>query len=235
MRTFFPALLSSALFLPLSLRAHDLRLDRVENGYRLHYGHEDLVDHQGTNSLRIDKFRSGECLDGPKREALSPVQKAGELFFARLRCNIVLIRYHAGHFTKTTTGTLESSKRQTRNALHSWVSFEYIKRIELDRTPEAEWSLPLGEPVEITPLFRGRPEAGGWITLLVTENGKPSPSVPVAVSGETRGATDPIGTIRLRLRPHPSQLFQATVRRPLSSMEADEEIHTATLQFEIKG
>lgn len=225
------------LLLPVGLSAHNFRLDRVENGYRLYYGHDGMADHNGPEGLQIEKFRSGECVNASGKQTLLPIPTGDGIFFMGPRCDVILIRYRSGHFTKTTTGTVELPKRRTRNALHSWISFEYIKRIDLDTTPETGWNRPSGEGLEITPFFSGAPTRGGWVTLLVTENGKPLSSVPVAVEDDVRGATDSQGTIRLRLGSRPAQLFQATVRRPLSnaSPDADEEIHTATLQFDIKG
>lgn len=228
-------LCSAFLLLPLSLAAHDFRIDRLNGQYRLYYGHEGGADHKSDRLLKIKKLRSAECLTASKREALLPIANEGDLIFKiKGRCDAVLIRYASGQFTKTTTGTVELPRSMTENAVHSWISYEYLKRLELDSLPAPEWSRPFGERLEITPIFSGNPKEGDWVTLLVTEYGRPLASVPVASDGDVRGVTDANGRIRLRMQHHRWQIFQATLRRPMTG-DTDEEVHTATLQFDLNG
>lgn len=221
----------TTILLGSGLSAHDLWLEAGSGGYLLRYGH---IQPQGADeiALQIDlrKITEPICVTTASRTKLAFTARGGTAF-APGDCEAILLEYRGGNYTKTVEGTLPLPRNQTKNPLRSWISFEYLKSIQ--RWTDAS-RRPLGAPLELTPVTEpARWQVGEKITLLVTAGGKPQSGIVVAVHDDPRGVTDSGGMVNVRIREKGIQIFQATRKIALNRPDADEEIHTALLQFEV--
>ena len=101
------------------------------------------------------------------------------------------------------------------------------------------WSAALAEPLtgwlEMTPL--GDPASlrqGRKLRLRVTFERQPVEGVVVTYDGKPRGLTGRDGGINIRLRHAGFQVIQASLSRPDASGKADEIVHSANLNFELR-
>jgi nickel transport protein len=228
----YPALLSVLLASP-SLSAHDLWLERDSSGYALLYGHRHS-GHAGPETIpyRPETVRQLTCFDaagtriGEGPRAADPTRLTGD-------CAAAYALLSSGHWTKTPYDTRNVPKDQVDVSLKSWVSFEGVKRID-------RWGPGLARPLtgdlEVVPLED--PLAlgdGDKLRLLITFRGEPVTGAVVAYDGKPRGETGADGLVNVKVRHTGIQAVEATLRRPLQSTQADEEVHTSTLTFDLGG
>lgn len=232
----FIAVHSVLILLTLSaapgLIAHDLWLERNPGIYMLRYGHIRPSDQdQISLALSLTGLRGIVCQTVSGRQPLK-FSLLHEKLSAPGNCDAVAVAYEGGYFSKTVNGTVRLPRNQSSNVLKSWLSFEYIKRID---AWNASTSQPLGQRLEITPQSNiETASVGQKITFLVTSNGIPLSGVVVAVHDDPKGVTDSHGLVNIRIREKGTQLFTVTQVVPLKRADADEEIHTARIQFEVK-
>ena len=217
------------LLLPTLAQAHDLWIEKEANAYFLYQGHRHSA-HEGAEVVPYEAaaVKSVLCSEGAgKSRALSPgksypVKFAGE-------CAVLLASFSSGYWTKTPWETKNVPKTGISGVIKSWYSEESVKYV-------VRWTdaMPLGVGLEITPTENPLTlTAGDKLTVLVTDNGKPVAGVPVAYSGDTRGASGADGKVSIRLR-HPGlQLIETSMETPLTDGKADQSIRTASLQFEV--
>lgn len=215
------------------LGAHDLWLESVQGGVVLRYGHiKSEVPDPLNLVLESARVRDAICQTAAGRTAVRFSLTQGQLV-GRGSCDALAVTYEGGFFSKTVNGTVRLPRNQASNVLKSWISFEYVKRID---AWNAATSRPVGQRLEITPQSSiESASVGQKITLLVTSNGAPLSGVVLAVHDEPRGVTDSRGLVNIRIREKGTQLFTATQVVPLKRPDADEEIHTARIQFEVKS
>ncbi len=223
-----PALLT-ALALIGSVEAHDLWLDPANNGYTLLVGHRhsahagrDTVEYSPDAVERMTCFDTAGKATGQGDTRTYPAHVGGD-------CAAVYARLSSGYWTKTPYGTKNVSKDTVDVAVNAWRSFEGVKLIE-------RWGEALGRPLtrdlEVVPLENPLAlEDGDKLRLLVTQGGKPVAGAVVAYEGKPRGETGPDGLVNVKIRHGGLQTIEATLRRPLDGLKADEEVHTATLSF----
>lgn len=227
------ATLLSALVGSPAVLAHDLWLERNNAGLTLLYGHRHS-GHAGPETIeyRPDTVRRVTCFDaagapvGEGAKAVYPARLTGD-------CAAAYALLSSGHWTKTPYGTRNVPKDQVDVSLKSWVSFEGVKRID-------RWGPGLARPVsgDLEVVSLDNPLAlsdGDKLRLLVSFRGEPVAGAVVAYDGKPRGETGADGLVNLKVRHGGIQAIEATLRRPLQSAQADEEVHTSTLTFDLGG
>ncbi len=225
-----PAFLGVLVASP-GVSAHDLWLERDGSGYALLYGHRHS-GHAGPETIeyRPETVRQIACFagDGTRvsegEKAAYPARLAGD-------CAAAYALLSSGHWTKTPYGTRNVPKDRVDVSLKSWVSFEGVKRVD-------RWgpglARPLGGDLEVVPLENPLALGDGHkLRLLITFRGEPAAGAIVAYDGKPRGETGADGLVNLKVRHGGMQVIEATLRRPLQSAQADEEIHTSTLTFDL--
>ncbi len=211
--------------------AHDLWLERDEDGYRLLQGHRHS-SHAGTENVPYAPtiVRGALCLDTQGAvKRLTP----GKTYPVRIagNCVVLLVSLSSGYWSKTPWETKNVPKEQAPGAISSWLSEESVKRIE--RWTGASGS-PLTDGLELTPLTDPLAlKPGDKLVVLVTENRKPRAGIAVAYDGDTRGASGEDGRIAIRLRHGGTQLIAASLETPLGDGKADSLIRTTALHFDL--
>jgi nickel transport protein len=212
---------------------HDLWIERTADGLVLCYGHgrshhegAKLIDYRPEMVVRADCFDSeGNRLEAPV-SGESPVRFSGG-------CASVCVLTSTGYWSKTPQGTKNASKKEARDAVRTWRSFESVKRIDawgdaLSRPLTSDFEItPLEDPLALSP--------GGKIRVLVTLEGAPVEGATVTYDGEARAVTGKDGRANLKMRHGGFQVVQAGLTVPLQSEDADETVYTANLNFEIGG
>jgi len=213
--------------------AHDLWIERTIEGLEVRYGHA-RSGHEGDELLAYgpEMIRRMDCVDAagersdPEWSGETPVRIPGE-------CAAVFVLASTGFWSKTTEGTRNVPKKDSRSPLKSWQSFESAKRI--DRWGEA-LARPFTPDLEITPVENPLVLApGDKVHLLVTFAGEPVGGATVTYDGQPRGLTGKDGRVNLKIRHEGFQVIQAGLTVPINSEDADEIIHTTNLNFEIGG
>lgn len=224
------ALVFAVFALPAA--AHDLWLEKVGAGHALHQGHRH-VGHAGAKRVPYHPgaVKSALCLDSAGNvRALVP----GKTYPVRFSgdCAALQVSFSSGYWSKTAWETKNLPKTGLAGVMKSWLSEESVKRIEGWNAATAQ---PLGSGLEITPLADpAKLAVGDKLLVLVTENRKPRPGVPVAIQGGSRGNTGDDGRIALRIGRAGTQIITAGAESPLSDGKADSLIRAATLQFEVR-
>ena len=217
--------------LALPAAAHDLWLDKDSGGYVLFQGHRHSA-RAGTEVVpyAAGAVKSATCLDAeggtkPLVPGKShPVKLAGD-------CAALLVAFSTGYWTKTASETKNVPKTGVAGVMKSWLSEDAVKRIDRWTAAVAQ---PLGTGLEITPVSDPfKLVIDDKLAVLVTENRKPKPGVPVAYQGDTRGVTGADGRIAIRIRRGGMQLISASIEAPVSDGKADAVIRATVLQFEI--
>jgi nickel transport protein len=218
---------------PGHIEAHDLWLERNEEGLILCYGHMgDGQDGVARIEYPPEHVLSVICLDS-RGNSLEPDIDLSYPVRICCGCAVTCVLTSSGYWTKTPFGTKNLPKDEAKSPLRSWLSYESVKRIDV-------WNEKLMKPfaagLELTPI--NNPlllEKGDKVRLLITYNGDPAKDVPVAYGEKTRGQSDKDGRVNIRLKRGGMQLITASLKVPDDGIKADEIVHTATLIFEIGG
>ncbi len=226
------SLLILILFLFSSVYAHDLWIEKSENGYVLYYGHK-YSSHGGKKLIRYnpDNIQSVQCIDKNGDTVNINVKKEYPLKINE-NCAIIYVHISTGYWTKTPYGTVNKPKNQVNIPINSWLSYESVKRIDFwNKNLEKPFSkkldiIPINNPLEL--------DEGDKLRLLITFDGKPVKNVAVAYDGKFRGLTDSNGRVNIRIKHKGFQLIEATFKEKINSEKADEIIYTTTLNFEVK-
>jgi nickel transport protein len=211
--------------------AHDMWIERDSQGFTLLYGHA----HSGHGGTTLMEYKPEivirvDCFDVEGRKIDAEITRENPMRISA-GCAAVYVLTSSGYWSKTTSGTKNLSKKEAQSPLRSWQSFESVKRID-------EWSDALSRPLtgdfEITALENPLAlKPGDKIHLLVTLEGAPAQGATATYDGEPRGVTGKDGLINLKIRHGGFQMIQAGITLPLESEEADEAVHTTSLNFEI--
>ncbi|WP_457640554.1 DUF4198 domain-containing protein [Persephonella sp.] len=215
-----------------SVYAHDLWIEKSENGYVLYYGHR-YSSHEGKNIIKYnpENIQVVQCVGKDGNLVNLKIKKKYPLVIKE-DCAVMYVHIFSGYWTKTPYGTVNKSKQEVNLSINSWLSYESIKRINL-------WNEKLKKPftkkIDIIPLNNPfKLNSGDKLRLLITFDGKPVNGVAVAYDGRFRGLTDSNGRINIRIRHKGFQLIEATYRKKIYSEKADEILYTTTLNFEVK-
>jgi uncharacterized GH25 family protein len=214
---------------PVLASAHDLWVERAQEGFVVRYRH------RGGELLPIDpaKLKAIRCGDGvsaPADATRGATFSEKEVRFAR-PCSVVSIFIDGGYWSLTPDGEVNRPKNKVENVVRSWASRQYAKWVDA-KSPNAR--AVLGDDLELVPLTDlVKAREGDKVTLLVLSGGRPVPNAAVAVHHRTIGETDSKGEVRLRLRTSGVESISASIRRPHPTPEADAEVLEATLTFEV--
>lgn len=226
---FYALLWATVVTLPAY--AHDLWLDKDGDGYTLLQGHKH-ASHSGQEILPYDAafVKSARCLDAGGTVKTQSMGKTTP-WKTQANCAALLVETSSGYWSKTPWETRNVPKNQISASVRSWLSEESIKRID---TWSAATAQPLGDGLEITPLANPlalKPD--DKLSVLVTENKRPRAGIPVAYSGDTRGASGEDGKVAIRIRHGGTQLISASIETPLNDGRADVLVRATALQFEL--
>lgn len=218
------------LVLSATIHAHDLWLDREAGAYVLHNGHRH-GGHEGAETIPYAPsfVKRARCYGSDGRVVEPPLGDSP--FRMEGACAALMVDVSSGYWGKTPFETLNLPRNEVGQVVASWRSLEAVKRI--DQWREA-FSSPLGDGLEIVP--RENPLAlgpGDKLHLTVVLAGEPVKGAVVSYDGDPRGATDAEGRINIRLRHAGFQLLAASFSRSLDSPEADREVFTSVLNFEL--
>lgn len=234
---YFPLLTALVLtLLSPAIRAHDLWIERTGGAYTLYNGHKH-TDHGGHGGHGGDQVihygpafvTQALCFDTQgqvKHEA-----KGGSPFRLEGECAALTIAASSGFWSKTPKGTLNVPKDEARQVVKSWLSLEWVKRLDA-------WSpalaMPLTPGLELVPLEDPLHLAkGDKLRLQLTLDRQPIAGATVTYDGEPRGLTDEGGRINLRIQHGGFQMIAAGINRPRPSPQADEEVLATALVFEL--
>lgn len=226
MRT--PVLLLAALAVPSAAPAHDLWLERAGDVLVLRYGH------RGGELLTIEpaRVKAMHCLvNGAERDVLPAASfSAGEVKVAA-RCDAASAFLDGGHWSLTPDGEVNLPRNRARNVVKAWASRQYAKWVD-GRSPGA--AAVLGDELELVPVSDlARARQGAKVTVRALHRGKPVPDAVVAVDHRPLGETDGEGEARIKVRGSDVETVSVTLRRPVSTPEADQEVLEASLSFEV--
>lgn len=216
----------------LPAMAHDLWIERDGALHTLAYGHE-RSGHDGQRRLAYspEMVRQARCYDAAGRELAA---ERGNVYPVTLKgdCALSWFLISSGYWSKTPYGTKNLPKHQASAVIDSWRSVESVKR--LDRWSEV-LARPLGAELELTPLADPlKLKRGNKLRLRAWIAGRPAAGVVVAYFGKPRGISDAEGYLNISLRQPGFQLIQASIERRIDDPDADREILTSSLQFELK-
>lgn len=215
--------------LPALASAHDFWAEKAGDGFVVRHGH------RGGVLLAVDagKVKAIRCDDGAgSRRDLLPTARFGpqEVRVAGA-CAVLTVFNDGGYWSLTPDGEVNLPKDRARNVVRSWAARQYAKWVDAT-SPRA--GTVVGDALEIVPVTDlSRVHQGDKITLRVLGAGKPVPDAVLAVDHRPLGETDSKGEIRIRLRTAGVESVSTSVRRPLTSPEADAEVLEASLTFEV--
>ncbi len=234
---YFPLLTALVVtLLSPAIRAHDLWIERTGGAYTLYNGHKH-TDHGGHGGHGGDQVihygpafvTQALCFDTQgqiKHEA-----KGGSPFRLEGECAALTIAASSGFWSKTPKGTLNVPKDEARQVVKSWLSLEWVKRLDA-------WSEALAKPLtpglELVPLEDPLHLAkGDKLRLQLTLDRQPIAGATVTYDGEPRGMTDEEGRINLRIQHGGFQMIAAGLNRPRPTPQADKEVLATTLVIEL--
>ncbi|WP_172600499.1 DUF4198 domain-containing protein [Sulfurivermis fontis] len=210
--------------------AHDLWLERSDDGYTLYYGHLH-AGHDGQHYIEYSpaQVQWARCLAADGGERAAP---PAESYPYRLHgCAGAFVQTSSGYWSKTPYGSKNLARDEAgAMVVKSWLSFESVKRLDAWGTALAG---AFGRGLELLPLSDPRAlKPGDKLRLRVVFDGQPLAGATVAYEGEPRGVSGDDGTVNIRLRHGGFQAVEASWSRPLASPKADEEVHATALNFE---
>jgi uncharacterized GH25 family protein len=227
MRSFAVGVALAVAFVPTLAAAHELWLERGGPGLVLRYGHAgELLPFDGA------RVKAVRCLDHGATRDLVPAARAGnELGFAG-RCDAAAAFLDWGAWSLTPDGEVNRPRTEVPNAVKAWASRQWAKWVDA-RSPAAATAV-LGDELELALVGDvSRARRGDKITVRVLSSGKPVRDAVVVVDHKPVGESDSKGEVRLRLRSDRLEVIGATVRRKVSTREADELVLEASLAFEV--
>lgn len=209
--------------------AHDFWLERRERGFVLQYGHH------GGQVLALDgsKVKSMRCLRAglAPRDVRADAQAADKALVVTASCDVIAAFSDGGFWSLTPDGEKNLPKDKCPDAVKSWQSRQFAKWLD-PRSPLA--ATPVGDEFEIVPVTDlTKAKAGDKASFRVLLSGKPVSGAVVAIDHKPLGETDSAGEVRIRIRATDLESVSASLRRPLSSPEADAQVFEATLSFPV--
>jgi uncharacterized GH25 family protein len=209
--------------------AHDFWLEREARGFVLQYGHH------GGQVLVLDgnKVKTVRCLRPgvAARDVRADAQVEGKALVVTVGCDVIAAFSDGGFWSLTPDGEKNLPKNKCPDAVKSWQSRQFAKWLD-PRSPLA--STPVGDEFEIVPVSDlAKTKSGDKASFRVLLGGKPVSGAVVAIDHKPLGETDSSGEVRIRIRGTELESLSVSLRRPLSSPEADAQIFEASLTFPV--
>ncbi|MBI4699986.1 MAG: DUF4198 domain-containing protein [Deltaproteobacteria bacterium] len=229
MKTTMLAVSLAGLLAPGLARAHDMWIERGKGAFVLRYGH------RGGESLAIDaaKVKSLKCIagGGPAKDVLGAASFSPKEVKAAAQCVAFSAVFYGGFFSLTPDGEKNLPKSQVPDAVKAWESKQFAKWVDA-RSPAA--ARIIGDELEIVPVTDlSQAKQGDKATYRVLVKGKPVSGAIAAIDHKPLGETDSAGEVRLRIRSASLEVVSATLRRRVSSPDADAQVFEASLSFEV--
>jgi uncharacterized GH25 family protein len=217
------------LVVPSRAHAHDFWLERDGAGMTLRYGH------RGGELLAIEqaKVKTVRCLDkGSTRDLLTGAAFAPKEVKLAGHCDAASAFFDGGFWSLTPDGEVNQPKNKVSQAVKAWASRQFAKWVDA-RLPAASGAV-LGDELELIAVgdISGAHESDK-ITVRVLSAGKPVPNAIVAIDHKALGESDSAGDVRVRLRTSGVETISATLRKNVSTPEADSVVLEASLSFEV--
>jgi uncharacterized GH25 family protein len=147
------------------------------------------------------------------------------------RCDAISAFFHGGFISLTPDGEKNLPKSQVPDAIKAWESRQFAKWVDA-RSPAA--SAVIGDELEIVPVTDlSHVRRGDKATYRVLLAGKPVAGVIAAIDHKPLGETDSAGEVRLQVRSAAIMVVSATLRRKVSSPDADSLVLEASLASEV--
>jgi uncharacterized GH25 family protein len=224
-----PMTMAVLLIIPSLAHAHDFWLERDGAGMLLRYGHH------GGELLAIDsaKIKTVRCLaKGTTRDLLPTAAFAPKEVKLGGPCDAASAFFDGGYWSLTPDGEVNRPKNEVAQAVKAWASRQFAKWVDA-RSPSAS-AIILGDELELMAVGDiSKAREGDKVTVRVLSAGRPVPSAVVAIDHKPLGESDSAGDVRVRLRTSGVQTVSVTVRRSLSTPEADSLVLEASLSFEV--
>jgi nickel transport protein len=228
MRHHVPFLTSAVLGLASSAFAHDFWLEPGGEALALRLGH------RGGELLAIDQRRVKSFLCS---QAAAPREELAHATFApkevRLaaRCLAASATLDSGVYSLTPDGEVNLPRTQVANVVKAWASRQFAKWVESSAAASA---LLLGDELELVPVSDlSKVREGDKVTVRVLHRGKPVANAVIAIDHKPLGETDSAGEARIKVRTSGVETINATLRRPISTPEAESEVLEASLSFKV--
>lgn len=225
--------LGGGILLQLPAKAHDYWFEREAQDYVLYRGHH-FGDHEGEFLVPYapTSIQHTTCVssDGFPRKVPPPTQYPLRISGP---CARLTVEMDSGYWSETGTGTINQSKEQVPNALHTWRALESTTLLNSWNQLEHPQSLPQGLEIflEKDPFLV---EEGEKLRLVVLQAGKPCQGVTVAYDGNPRGVTGQDGRINIRVRHGGLQVITGSLKEPdLDTRKADTLLRSTTILFEL--
>ncbi len=218
----------AALVAPSLATAHDFWLEPAGNGFLLRYGH------RGGELLAIEaaRVKTLRCVEkGAARDVMASATFAPREVTVQARCDAISAFHYGGFYSLTPDGEVNLPRTKVQSVVKAWESKQFAKWVDA-RSPAA--GTPLGDELEIVPASDlARARNGDKIGVRVLYQGKPVSGAIVAIDHRPIGETDSHGETRLRLRTAGVESLTASLRRPVSTPEADAIVLEASLTFAV--
>lgn len=220
-----------AVIRPGEARAHELWLERDQEGLLLRYGHLPS-GHEGPRLIPYapEIVQRVACHDA-QGQAMACAPSPAYPLRIECACAATCVLISSGFWTKTPYGTRNVPKTEAQTPIRSWLSYESVKRLDAWSDALAN---PLTQDLELVPLENPLVlREGDKLDLLVAHGGRPVAGAIVNYGDKPRGQTGQNGRINVRLKHGGLQSLQASLTLPADGTLADEIVHTATLNFEL--
>jgi len=220
------------IFINLSIFPHDLWIQKENNSYVLYYGHihpkqgeSKIIPYRAENIFKYECYNKEGKLIINKFDQSYPVKITGS-------CDALFAAFTSGYWSKTFKGTVNKPKNEVDKSIDSWLSYEYLKKIEV-------WSdhftKPLTNELEIVVIDNPfNKKLGDKLTFVVFYQQKPVKDIVVAYDERPVGSTDDEGKINIRIKQNGLQMISATLKEKGDGVKADHIVYTTILSFEIK-
>jgi nickel transport protein len=222
------AALLGLLLTPGLALAHDFWLEPANDGLILRYGH------RGVELLAIEagKVKAIRCIDkGIAKDVLSSATFTPREVRVSAHCDAASAFYYGGFFSLTPDGEVPLPKNEARHAVKAWESKQFAKWV--DSLSNQADSI-LGDEFEMVPVSDiAHAHQGDKISVRVLLQGKPVSGAIVAIDDKPIGETDSAGETRVRIRASDIELISASLRRSVSTPEADAVVFEASLSFAV--
>lgn len=222
-------LVLALLAAPALADAHDFWLEPGGAGLVLRYGH------RGGELLAIDraKVKAARCLEkAAARDLLAGATFGPKEIGLAGRCDAASAFFDGGYWSLTPDGEVNQPRNAVPQAVRSWASRQFAKWV--DARSVAASSAVLGDELELVGVGDlARARTGDKVTVRVLSGGRPVPGALVAIDHKPLGESDSAGEVRVKLRAASVETISATLRRKVSTPEADAIVLEASLSFQV--
>jgi uncharacterized GH25 family protein len=208
--------------------AHDFWLEPGNDGLILRYGH------RGGELLAIDagKVKALRCIEkGIAKDRLSSATFTAQEVSVPAHCAAASAFYYGGFYSLTPDGEVNLPKNEARDAVKAWESKQFAKWVD---SQSDQAGTVLGDEFEMVPVSDiAHAREGDKVSVRVLLQGKTVSGAIITIDHRPIGETDSAGETRVRIRTSDVESISASLRRPVSTPEADAVVFEASLSFQV--